>query len=365
MTGYEWLVVDPATAEAVGDLSAAVSRTATWRLGDGATASASGTGASVEAVFPLRTDLLLTWKPNEAATARGLWRGRFGPWDGDVAPARFDKKVDAADYRTCLHRRHALAALDWTGIDIADAGWELIHYTQHVAPYPGGPWGIGRGQVDPIATADVQVPVGRAIDDAINDLAKRHPGFDWWISPDMQYEARAQRGTTRDFALELGTTVTQASPALDTSGYANLVLQTGAEGLTPAIRHATDLDTAARPEGRWETQAANPDLTTQAAVNGAGDITLARAATLSPAWTLQLTPGAWTPDDAWIGDYVPLRGDGPGIEFDTVERIVEITVTDTGAGTVTPQITVSNSLAQDVAAQMRSLPALLGQALRR
>lgn len=363
---YGWEVLD-LHGDFVDDLSGVSKRSVTIRLAEAATFEFAGTGAALAEAWPLQRDVLLTWQAREADTPRGLVRGRFVGGGREIEVGRHDRTIGAVDYRGLLNTRRALAPLSWPGVDIAEAGWSLIDYTQRIAPYPGGPMGIGRGEVVPIMTADVEVASGREIDLAIDDQATRYPGFDWWIDVDLQYQARPHRVSHRDFALELGTTVSKVSELTDTAAYGNLVHQTGADGLTPAVRYAPDLGTDARPEGRIERGFGNPDLRTQAGVNGAAETNLSRAGVLAPTRTFTMAQGEWTPDDLWVGDYCPVRHstDDGLVDVDTIERVVGITINDPPDGTPAVSIEVSNNLAQNVAAITRATPALLAQALRR
>lgn len=347
------------------ELTTATERKVTWRLragGEGSVTMPSTTGPDDQSrlVEELRTDLVAAWN------GRALWRGRFGPSEDDITDTAHGVVFGAGDYRTILTaRRFALEPLSWPDVDIAAAAWNLIDYTQRVAGLPGGHLGIGRGEVATIGDADVEVPSGEPIGKAIDDLGARWPGFDWWVDADLAFNAVPFRGTQRDFPLVFGETVTAAGRTFDSSTYANAVHLTGAEGLEAAVELAPDLGTDARREGRWEAQVANTDLTTQAMVNASALGELRRAAVLAPSWTFTLAPGVWTPDDLWVGDLTRVVVRSGRLDVDAVERITEITVTDTGDGEPVVELIVSNTLRSDVEALLRSLPSRLNQLARR
>ncbi len=137
-------------------------------------------------------------------------------------------------------------------------------------------------------------------------------------------------------------------------------------GTTPAVAAAVDLGTDARREGRWGIVEANPDLTTQAAVNSSAPRSLDRHAALAPSWEVDLDPAVWTPDDLWVGDLSRLVVNSLRLNTDTVERVHEVTVTDDGNGTPTPTLRLSQGeLARNLDALLRRLPARLTQLARR
>jgi hypothetical protein len=359
---WAWLAVD-LDGTILDDLHSATERSCTWRLRDQGDADVdlpSTPDGQAGLIDELRTDLVVTWQD------RAWWRGRFAGSDDELDEEGESVSFGAVDYRGVLEGRLALEDLSWEDIDIAEAAWRLVRWTQHEAGYPGGLLGpgLGRGPLDTIATGDVEVAAGQTIAAAIDDVSKRYPGFDWWTDADMLLQASRWRGSTaaRDFPLIWGDTVTRARRNLDVATYANLIRQTGGSDLDAVIETAADL--AGRPEGRWEQAEANPDLATQDAVAESALVSLARAGHLHPQWTFTVRDGVWTPDDLWIGDLVRVVVRSNRHDVDTFERVTEITVTDDGDD-VTVDITVGNTLAADVAAFQRRLPARLTQLARR
>lgn len=346
--GWRWLAVQPDDSRDV--LTTARERTASWALADQGEASVALSGGGevddLALIRPLITDLLVQFD------GRGLWRGRFGPFVGSITELEHVEVRSAIDYRGVLSRRLVHETLSYPGIDTAEAAWRLANYTQHEAPYPGGPLGIGRGTWEAAHTTDVEIPSDTKIAEAIDNVAKRYPGFDWWVDADRLLNTERQRGTTREFPLSLirggGGTCSQVDPTLDTTTFANLIRQTGGAGTSPVVAYAPDLGTDGRPEGRWETLQADPGLIGQAAVDTTAQTGLARAMTLSPSWEFTLKPGEWTPDDLWVGDFTPIEVRSSHFNISTMERVIKVSITDDGNGTVTPKVEVSNRLAQDV-----------------
>lgn len=361
---WTWLAALPDGTH-LDELTTARDRRVTWRLRDQCDAGLKMTsGGDVDQsllIEELRTDLILTW--NDQAH----FRGRFGPSADTFDETSHEVEFGAIDYRGALTRRFTHTAIDLEGVDLAEAGWQLIDHTQRGTGLAGGPLGIGRGPLPTIATADVAHPVGKQIAEAIDEASKRYPGFDWWIDADMQYQAAAWRGSRepRDFALILGTTVAGGGTTFDPAAYANAWIQTGADGLDPAILGATDLGTDARREGRWESVGADGDLATQAAVDDTAVINLARAGALPVAYRCRLKPGMWTPDQLWLGDLVRIVIRSGRKDIDARERVIEISITDSPDGPPVVEITVGNTLAADLAALLRRMPARLTTLARR
>lgn len=355
MSDWQWFAAQP-DGSGAEELTTARDRKCSWKLRDNGdatlTLTSGGDGDQSTLIEELRTDLLVTWQD------RLFGRYRFAGSSDTIGETEHSVAFGAIDYRGVLTRRLAHEALSFESVDTAEAGWELIAYAQALE---AGHLGIGRGTVEEILTADVEVPTGKSIAEAITDQSARFPGFDWWIDPAMQYQARGFRGTERDFALIYGDTVTAAVRTFEPASYANVVHQTGAQGLTPVVRTATDL--AQRLEGRWEAQEGNPDITTQAALNATATTNLSRLAALAPAWTVTVAPGAWTPDDLWVGDLAPLTIRSGRLDVDTVERVLEIHLTDGDVAQV--EIVLSNTLRSDLAALQRTVPAQLAQLSRR
>lgn len=307
-------------------------------------------------VRALETDLLINW--NGSSTFG--FRGRFGPSEWTIDETSHAEKWSAIDYRGALARRYAREVLTYTATDNAAIVWDLV---DHAQSGPSGSFGIGPGTLPTVVDSNLEVPIGKAIADQIEDLSKVYPGFDWWVDADMLINVDRFRGTLRDFALEFPSTVSLITRSFDPSTYGNTVIQTGAEGLTPSVLYADDLEV--RPEGRWELVESNPDLDTQPSLDRSAQTSLVRGAASGVSHAFRLKPGTWTPDLLWIGDLVPYRYRSCSRDVDSVERVVQIAVSEDGNGTTQVDIAVGSSLAADIAALNRRHTARLTQLARR
>lgn len=345
-----------------GEISGASSnRSCTWRLADSGEAGFNLLGVPEASAWvrPLASDLLVTFN------SQGVWRGRIGPRTRAKDSDKQTTTANAVDYRGVIGRRLTHSPQSYPGTNIATAGWELIQKSQHGEMMAGGDLRITAGQIDTITSRDLTFPAGQPIEEAITKLASESPGFDWWIDANLQYHAVARRGLAlRDFTITYGVNAVGVDEQFDPTTYANVIVQTGADGLVPAVRAVTGLGD--RPEGRWETAVSDPDLASQARVDAAADQSLLARSALTPSYTVTLAPNAWTPDDLFVGDHVRLRVDfDDGAPVEITERVTEITVSLDGDGNSTAQIVIGTALREDVAVLLRRLPARLSALNRR
>lgn len=345
-----------------GEIAGATSnRTCTWRLADAGEAGFNllGVGDAAPWVRPLASDLLV------AFDGQGMWRGRIGPRTRAKDADKQTSTVNAVDYRGVLGRRLTHSPQSYPSTDIAMAGWELITKSQSGEMMAGGDLRITAGQIDTISSRDLTFPAGQPIDEAISKLAGEAPGFDWWIDANLQYQAVRRRGLAlRDFVISNDVNATDVAESFDPTTYANVIIQTGADGLMPAVRAVPGLGD--RPEGRWETAVSDPDLASQARVDAAADQSLLARSALIPSYTVTLAPNTWTPNDLFVGDHVRLRVDfDDGAPVEITERVSEISVSLDGDGNSTAQIVIGTALREGVAVLLRKLPARLSALNRR
>lgn len=362
MADDEWAFALYHAAEPVETLWDARERKATWRLAGPGEASFVLDHRSPRAklIQELVTDLVVLRR------GEPWWRGTIGPSTDEFGTRaeRGDKvEFSAVDYRGRLERRLTWAEISWAAMAPSDMAWDLVAQAQAIGPGTSAHLGITRGDTYPMAPRTLDVAWGVSIAAGIDSLAAQHPGFDWWTDGHRRLHT-GWRGSSRTWPLRYGETVSGGQRNFDPTLYSNVVRASGADGVTPALAVVGDL--AARPEGRWESQIGDTDLAAFAAVQALAERELSRRATVAAEYDLDITPGAWTPDDAWIGDGVPVQIRTGRLDVDTIDRITEITI-DLDATPGVPKATIAcgSDLARNLAQLLRSLPEQITQLTRR
>jgi hypothetical protein len=354
--GWRFVLVDSETASPLTDLPEARDRKVTFKLNAPAELSFTVPGDSrdAELLAELRTDVIVYW----GGTA--LARLRVGATTDNLDADTHNVDVAALDYLALLDRRYLQNAVTYTNTELTTQAWNLIAYTQGRT---AADWGITRGLTAVTASVTWSGEDGKKIGEGINDLHLIHPGFDYEIDPGLKFNTWAFRGQQRDYALEYGGNVTAVTRSFDPEKYANVVRQSGAEGIAPAWRSAADL--ATRPEGRWEAQEGNTDLPNAAVVGLAADAYLQRHGTVTPTYTMTLAPNAaWTPDALWLGDYCTFVVRSGRLDVVGLERVFEVSVEVTPDEAATVNLTFG-TFREDLLALVRAVPARLEQMNRR
>ncbi len=359
MTDWQFYVATTA-GDVIGELAGATGRKVTFRLDGPCDASWSIDGRHPDAtvVDELTTDIYVRWGD------RTMGRFRTGASSDNIDVDTHACSFAAVDYRGLLERRYTYTQLTYTSWDPTDAAWDLIDYTQSRVALAGGNLGIDRGHLDPAAAITYVAPAGKQIAEAINDLTKFGigRGFEWEISADLEFNVWEQRGTTRDFVAEYGSNVTAVSRTVDTSTYANTVRASGADAVAAHTAAAGDL--ASRPEGRFEMQDGNTDLSTAAQVTATATADLARFGALTPSYTMTFAQGRWNPDLLWLGDTATFVVQSGRLNVVAQDRVVEIGVTVGDDGGETVEVTFGTRR-QDLASFLRRIPARLESLSRR
>jgi hypothetical protein len=337
-------------------LSQARSRRVTWRLTGRSDASfeIDGTDQAAAAIDELISDLWVLRSPVPNVTA-ALFRGRLGNSGDEIDATAHTSTFQAGDYRAILDARFILPSdLSILNTDQGQIAWQLIQNTQGQT---GGNLGIvqGNGLTTGVLRDRSDYPAGKKIGEALDQLSQVDNGFDYDIRPaadprdltlflDVYYPAR---GTDRQAVLRLGDRVVKVQRTVDVSEYANAERGTGAEqtstgtALNPVLRTAPDL--ATRPEGRWDGQMADPDLTVQQTIVDKTVRALADSQVIVPAYVLTLKPNDWGgPDDIWLGDPALTVIQSGRVNVVESLRVTEIAATwDDETDDVTAAITVA------------------------
>ena len=347
------------TGAVLNDLNDAVDRRISFKLNQPTefTFKVAGTSETARALGTLTTDIYIAWD------ALLLARCRVGSTTDSLDENDHQVDVSALDYVALLDRRYAHQAISYTAQDLTFIAWDLIDYTQRRDPAPAGDWGITRGLTAVTANVNFAVADGKKVGEAIADVRNTFPEFDYEIDGALKFNCWAMRGTQRDFALEYGGNVSQITRTVDTANYANRVRQSGADGLAPAVRQASDL--ATRPEKRIEAQEGNTDLANTALIGWAADAYLQRHGTLYATYTCKLNPAAgWDPTQLWLGDRAWVVIDSGRLAVQTLERVFQIDVEVGNDGQTDTSVSFGD-FQEDILAMFHAVPASLEQINRR
>jgi len=173
---------------------------------------------------------------------------------------------------------------------------------------------------------------------AIDDLSKVANGYDYDVIPsavddhDSLRVFYPQQGVTRTgIALQYGSTVATLTRSINSADYANYVRVLGnntSASPTPQL-YSEAWDTTAHsisttPVGLWMTADDNASDTVQSALDdkAAGDLNY--DAILDPAYTLTMTPDAYTWGNPNMGDIVPLIVNSGRLNVNTSVRVLGI-----------------------------------------
>lgn len=338
MAGWAWHLYEGSTP--VADLGDATDRKVTWRLAGPGEASFTIPGDQPIAALirELVSDVVVSWN------GARLWRGRVGATTDDIDGTDHTVDVAAVDYRGRLERRQVWTDKTWTTLSPVAAAWDLIDQAQQIT---GGAEGITSAALPAGTVMALEAKWGDTLASVIDGFAASGQ-FDWWIDGDRVFHAETFRGGARDFALVYGETAVAVSRSFDPAPYSNVVRASGADGVAPSVSAVTGL--AGRPEGRWESQVGNTDLTTATRVSALADVELSKRSTLAPDFRWTITPDVWTPDLLWLGDLPKSRVRSGRLNVDTNSRVQEITVSDSGDGHVDVDMVTGSEFRRDLAA---------------
>jgi hypothetical protein len=337
MTAWQFLAYPAASASALGELTELRDCVISWPLTEPAEASfvLDGRHELAALVDELVVDLVIL------RDGVPVFRGRIGATGDDIDEDEHRATFAAVDYRGLLtDTRILLTSQVFSAVAQGSIVRSLIALTQGQS---GGALGISATSttVPDTATArTITFDPGRTIGESINDLAKLDNGFDWWIGADrVAWLASPARGTTRDLVLEYGSTVSKVRRTFDPTDFGNVIMATGADGVTPQV--ATAANIATRPEGRIERLESLPDITSTTVLSSLATKALAVRSTVLAAYTVTLKPGIWAPGDLSPGDTTLLVVRSGRLDVTISERVSLINVSiGEDAASETVEVTV-------------------------
>ena len=333
---------------AIGEVTNATARQFMFFLRDTCTASFQMDALDPQAqmIDELSTDLML-WRDSTL-----MYRGRFGasqdtlgsPGGGSAVsgdPDTHTVQLSAVDYRGMLGYRIFPADTTYTNVDQGQIAWQMINSSETRL---AGAFGITQGRVPTSIQRTITQTAGSIVEESINDLALLDNGFDWEISPTLQFNTwpipsqgslnQLGRGQNIGMTLNYGDNVMAAQRSLDATLYANLIRYTGGtpSGATTPLVSNVDIVTNLLYEanfnirGRWEGIDSNTNILNQAALNAAALGDLVRRAAAIPSYTLTLTPNWWDPIQLWLGDIVSVIVNHGRLAENFVGRVSEIDI---------------------------------------
>jgi hypothetical protein len=284
-------------------------------------------------------DLITDLWVYRAGTVGAVFRGRIMGPDSDTFDAGQGHTVAfaAQDYRGVLDRRLAMADRTWTGIEQSTIAWDVITDMQGQV---GGDYGLIKGTwpTTGVTRPSVIVKAGDQVwSGPLKKLAGMEGGFDFDIDGDLVANLYYPgRGVDNGVVLDYGGMVAGGTRTFDPSTFGNAIRQSGADAI--AITTAAVPDLASTPEGRWDVQFSDPQLTTADMVAKTAAANLATASQPTPGWTLKLARGRWGgPGHVWLGDWVTVvvKTGRLGDVFTARVTQVDIDLGDGGAEDVT------------------------------
>lgn len=187
------------------------------------------------------------------------FRGRVVPGDRDeVGPAAHPVSLQAVDYRRLLEAKVLRNLADGVGTftndDQSDIAWALVNHAQTPT---NGTLHITRG-ADPAGTPRdrLEWKIGDSIGQLIDSLQDVEGGIEYEVTPERVFNVYTLR-KTRVTGLEIVHPDTASAVSVAPAPFANVVVATGAEGLTYGV---TTPDLSTDPRGRWEATVAFPNV---------------------------------------------------------------------------------------------------------
>lgn len=327
---WDFVLLQPGAGErSITDLTAATSRILTISLDDASSASFTMPGEHRETneISELATDLLVGFNGTD------LFRGRIGPSRDVIAESTHTVEFTAWDYREVLNHRILLSGdtVAFSAVDQSTVAWTLANASQSRTAGNLGLSSTGLSATG--VTRTITYELGARCGEEIDNLAGLVDGFEWDISPDLEFLVYyPNRGEVGAYTLELGGSLLTATRNLAPENFINVIRLTGADGLAAVVSTSSDLEGA--PEGRWEKQEGVSDLTPQAAVTARSLALLARHNVPPVSWSVSIDPNRWSgPSDLWVGDAPNLVVKSGRLDINTTAlRVTEMSFSINEAG---------------------------------
>ena len=311
---WQWIVGRPDGSN-VAELTEARTRRLELSLDNAgqATWTMPGRHRQTRIVTELSTDMAI------ARDRLVLFRGRIGASEDTLSPNVHTTTFAAVDYRGMLERR-----IIWPGSRVAFGGNEqtniaraLVDDTQAL-----GSLGITHDTTITGVMRERNYEAGQNVGELIGNLGRTINGFEWDVSPAKVLRFfYPERGNPVPVILEYGRDLAEVRRTVTSTKFANALRYSGNDEIAAVTRTL-----APGPEGRFERQDGNPDVSQTATLNQQADGTFARVSQIRPAYRVTLVTGRWDPARLWLGDTVRLLTRSGRLDVDTVLRIVGLVV---------------------------------------
>lgn len=283
-----------------------------------ATFTVPGSSAEAALLEELITDL---WVYRNGTS---VFRGRVMS-TRDTVDQRHDTAVQVGDYRSVLDRRIRWTDRTWTGVEQSTIAWNAITDTQ---ADPGGDIGLAQGTwpTTGVTRASVTMAAGDSVWGLIKRLGGMNGGFEFDIDANLTANLYyPRRGSDVGTTLDYGGLLDKVDRVFDAARYANSIRQSGADGV--AVTTATTTDIATAPEGRWDAQFGDTQLTTSDMVAQTAAANLLLASMPLPSYSVRFARGRWLgPSHVWLGDYVSVVVKSGRLNERITSRVYEIGV---------------------------------------
>lgn len=301
--GWRWAIGPWRDSAASHELLYAGARSLQLHLNTPSEAQFTTWGQADEALH-LEEGISDLWVTRDADT---LFRGRVIRANDRIDGSSHAVNVSCVDYRGILDRRNLNADVTFTAVDQATIVRSLIETAQAET---GGYHGIKffEGDVDDWATTGVTRTVefkeGQSFWECIAKLCAMEGGFDAEIDENKLFNLHFPRsGQDTGEVLDYEGNVTEADRTLNMDSYGNAVRQSGADGVASSTQYSDNIANA--PEGRWDLQYGDIDLTTSDMVVKTALARVGQSSQLLPTYRLSMGTGMWRgPGHVWLGDYV-------------------------------------------------------------
>lgn len=347
----------------IGELTTASSRKLTFSTVDADTLSFDMPGNHLQTarITPLVDDVLVF--RGEVPVQRFRVVSRQLSKDSGVLKAQFT----AVAYKALLDAWifHDAEPRSFVATEQTDIAWEIIR--SGLSTFAGADMGLSRGTLpQTLVVRDLIGSIEEGGDrpeyflpgmkrrEAIDNVSNMINGFEWSIDPDPLDPYRLLKFNTWNvgkrtvhpdrspLVLDDGGSMTSWSHTVTPTDYGNVIRHTGTssveEGqraLEPVWWPSTRNPVEPAPEGRWERDINNSDLTTQSAVDSYARSAYEQVHDYVPEISANLRRGVWRgPGQLWVGDkarfIVTEPVDGvPGewiLYIDEDVRVIEVNV---------------------------------------
>ena len=240
----------------------------------------------------------------------------------------------AADYRERMRHRRVKSTYT-LGYFATDPTAQLNDLLTSLQAETNGNEGISAGTQGATAVRDFQFQIGQSFTEAVDMIAQADDGFDWEISPTMNFDTWVPtRGSVKTDPLDFGGAIAHAKRNLVQGDFGNYVIGMGQGFLVPEELAAAGI--ASDTRGKWEVVRAWPDVETQEVNDGRTQYLLDEVNTRNYSYTLKLRQGWWTgKDKLWLGDTFPVRIKSGRVDVDTALKVEQIDIALDSSGTET------------------------------